>query len=154
MSKTAVIYARVSSSGDRQSTDRQVADLRAFAKREGFEVLEVFAENSNLLQRAEEPYLGAVLRDRGDQGIHCAKAISHAKGIRPVRSAFDSKGICGWNGPGLRTGLRFLGSRAIIWVVLGLFFSSFCSLFSRLLAECSHRIDIKIRQPQFCILNQ
>ena len=45
MSKTAVIYARVSSSGDRQSTDRQVADLRAFAKREGFEVLEVYAEN-------------------------------------------------------------------------------------------------------------
>ena len=45
MSKTAVIYARVSSSGDRQSTDRQVADLRAFATREGFEVLEVYAEN-------------------------------------------------------------------------------------------------------------
>lgn len=45
MSKTAVIYARVSSSGDRQSTDRQVADLRAFAKRDGMEVLEVFSEN-------------------------------------------------------------------------------------------------------------
>ena len=45
MRKTAVIYARVSSSGDRQSTDRQVADLRAFATREGFEVLEVFSEN-------------------------------------------------------------------------------------------------------------
>ena len=45
MNRTAVIYARVSSSGDRQSTDRQVADLRAFAKREGFEVLEVFSEN-------------------------------------------------------------------------------------------------------------
>ena len=45
MNRTAVIYARVSSSGDRQSTDRQIADLRAFAKREGFEVLEVFSEN-------------------------------------------------------------------------------------------------------------
>ena len=45
MNRTAVIYARVSSSGDRQSTDRQVADLRAFATREGFEVLEVFSEN-------------------------------------------------------------------------------------------------------------
>ena len=45
MNRTAVIYARVSSSGDRQSTDRQVADLRAFATREGFEVLEVYAEN-------------------------------------------------------------------------------------------------------------
>ena len=45
MNRTAVIYARVSSSSDRQSTDRQVADLRAFATREGFEVLEVYAEN-------------------------------------------------------------------------------------------------------------
>ena len=45
MNRTAVIYARVSSSGDRQSTDRQVADLRAFAKRDGMEVLEVFSEN-------------------------------------------------------------------------------------------------------------
>ena len=31
--------ARVSSEGDRQSTDRQVADLRAFAEKEGIEVV-------------------------------------------------------------------------------------------------------------------
>lgn len=40
----AVIYARVSSTGDRQSTDRQVADLRAYADREGIEVVQVFTE--------------------------------------------------------------------------------------------------------------
>ena len=31
MSKKAVIYARVSSTGDRQDTERQVADLKKYA---------------------------------------------------------------------------------------------------------------------------
>ena len=47
MSRTAVIYARVSSSGDRQSTDRQVADLRAFAEREGIEVVGEYEEHGS-----------------------------------------------------------------------------------------------------------
>ena len=45
--KTAVIYARVSSVSDRQSTDRQVVDLRAFAQREGIEVVGVFDEHES-----------------------------------------------------------------------------------------------------------
>lgn len=44
MCKKAVIYARVSSTGDRQSTDRQVSDLRAYADREGLEVVKVYTE--------------------------------------------------------------------------------------------------------------
>lgn len=47
MNRTAVIYARVSSSGDRQSTERQVADLRAFAKREGIEVVGEYEEHGS-----------------------------------------------------------------------------------------------------------
>lgn len=43
----AVIYARVSSAGDRQSTDRQVADLRAFARREGIEVVGEYEEHGS-----------------------------------------------------------------------------------------------------------
>ena len=39
MSRAAVIYTRVSSAGEYQSADRQVADLRAFARREGIEVI-------------------------------------------------------------------------------------------------------------------
>lgn len=42
--KTAVIYARVSSTSDRQNTDRQVADLRAYAQREGLEIVKEFTE--------------------------------------------------------------------------------------------------------------
>lgn len=45
MTKEAVIYARVSSAGDRQSTDRQVEDLTAFAQRWGLAVRRVFTEH-------------------------------------------------------------------------------------------------------------
>ena len=45
--RTAVIYARVSSSGDRQSTDRQVADLRAVAEKEGIDVVGEFEEHGS-----------------------------------------------------------------------------------------------------------
>ena len=40
--RKAVIYARVSSTSDRQSTARQVSDLRAYADREGLEIVKVF----------------------------------------------------------------------------------------------------------------
>lgn len=42
--KTAVIYARVSSTNDRQSTDRQVLDLQTYANNNGYNVVEVFEE--------------------------------------------------------------------------------------------------------------
>ena len=41
---TAVIYARVSSLGDRQSTDRQVADLNKYISINDMELVEVFEE--------------------------------------------------------------------------------------------------------------
>lgn len=47
MDRTAVIYARVSSTSDRQSTDRQVADLRAFAEKEGIEVVGEYEEHGS-----------------------------------------------------------------------------------------------------------
>ena len=40
----AVIYARVSSVGDRQNTDRQVAELTRTAEAMGFEIAETFSE--------------------------------------------------------------------------------------------------------------
>ena len=44
MGARAVIYARVSSAGDRQSTARQVEDLTAYANGMGYEVVRVFEE--------------------------------------------------------------------------------------------------------------
>ena len=40
--KTAVIYARVSSLGDRQSTERQVRDWSAYSLYKGYKVDHVF----------------------------------------------------------------------------------------------------------------
>lgn len=45
MKKTAVIYARVSSVGDRQNTERQVRDLTEYARVNGYEVRRCFEEH-------------------------------------------------------------------------------------------------------------
>ena len=52
--KTAVIYARVSSVGDRQSTSRQVADLTNYASLNGLKVVEVYEEHISGAKRNEE----------------------------------------------------------------------------------------------------
>ena len=41
----AVIYARVSSAGDRQSTDRQIEDLMRYAEGKGHEIVKIFQEH-------------------------------------------------------------------------------------------------------------
>lgn len=43
--KTSVIYARVSSAGDRQSTTRQVDDLKRYAQENGYEVVNTYEEH-------------------------------------------------------------------------------------------------------------
>lgn len=43
--KTSVIYARVSSAGDRQSTTRQVDDLKRYAQVNGYEVVNTYEEH-------------------------------------------------------------------------------------------------------------
>lgn len=43
----AIIYARVSSAGDRQSTTRQVADLTKFAKFKEYEIVRIFEEHAS-----------------------------------------------------------------------------------------------------------
>ena len=52
--KTAVIYTRVSSTGERQSTARQVADLTDYANRNGLEVVGVYEEHISGAKRNEE----------------------------------------------------------------------------------------------------
>ncbi len=50
----AVIYARVSSTGERQSTSRQVADLADYANCNGLEIVEVYEEHISGAKRNEE----------------------------------------------------------------------------------------------------
>ena len=51
---TAVIYARVSSVGDRQSTERQVNDLSDYALYKKLEVRKVFEEHISGAKKNEE----------------------------------------------------------------------------------------------------
>lgn len=56
--QTAVIYARVSSVGERQNTARQVADLNAHADRNGLNVVKTFEEHiSGAKKNDERPVL-------------------------------------------------------------------------------------------------
>ena len=54
----AVIYARVSSVGDRQNTDRQISDLTSYAAYQKLQVLQVFEEHiSGAKKNIERPVL-------------------------------------------------------------------------------------------------
>lgn len=58
----AVIYARVSSTGDRQDTARQVDDLTAYAQRNDIELVHTFEEKaSGAKSRKERPVLNECL---------------------------------------------------------------------------------------------
>lgn len=52
--KTSVIYARVSSTGERQSTERQIIDLREYAEYAKLEVREVFEEHISGAKKNDE----------------------------------------------------------------------------------------------------
>jgi DNA invertase Pin-like site-specific DNA recombinase len=52
--KTAVIYSRVSSTTDRQSTERQVLDLKSYAQKNDFEIFRVFEEKISGAKKNEE----------------------------------------------------------------------------------------------------
>lgn len=52
----AVIYARVSSTTDRQNTERQIADLTKYAEYKGMEISKVFEEKiSGAKKNSERP---------------------------------------------------------------------------------------------------
>lgn len=52
--KTAVIYARVSSTNDRQDTSRQIEDLKRFANSQDIEVVSIFEEHISGAKKLEE----------------------------------------------------------------------------------------------------
>ena len=55
---TAVIYARVSSIGDRQNTDRQISDLLDYVKYQNLEIAKIYEEHiSGAKKNVERPVL-------------------------------------------------------------------------------------------------
>lgn len=58
METNAIIYARVSSVGERQSTERQVSDLRRYAEHSGLRIMKIFEEKiSGVKKNLERPVL-------------------------------------------------------------------------------------------------
>lgn len=58
MSTKAIIYARVSSVGDRQNTERQISDLSEYATYQKFEIAQIFEEKiSGAKKNVERPIL-------------------------------------------------------------------------------------------------
>ncbi len=56
--KTAVIYARVSSIGDRQNTDRQISDLLDYVKYQNLNICKIYEEHiSGAKKNVERPIL-------------------------------------------------------------------------------------------------
>ena len=66
----AVIYARVSSTGERQSTERQVADLKRYAEASGMEVVAVYEEKASGAKRDREQLAACLEFLRGGGAEH------------------------------------------------------------------------------------
>jgi len=87
MSTTAVIYARVSSIGDRQNTDRQVSDLLDYVKYQNLEICKIYEEHiSGAKKNSERPVLMQAIDycKQNDVGILLVSELS-----RLGRNAFE-----------------------------------------------------------------
>ena len=70
MSTTAVIYARVSSIGDRQNTDRQVSDLLDYVKYQNLEISKIYEEHiSGAKKNSERPVLQQAIEYCKSNGV-------------------------------------------------------------------------------------
>ncbi len=68
--KKTVIYARVSSTTDRQSTERQVADLQALAESRKLEIIRIFEEKiSGAKKNKDRPILTDCLEYCFEEGV-------------------------------------------------------------------------------------
>ena len=93
--KSAVIYARVSSTGDRQNTDRQVYDLSDYANRNDYQIVKTFEEHvSGVKRQNERPILQHCLEYCKSENIDMI-LVSELSGIgRNVIGVFETVKFC------------------------------------------------------------
>ena len=87
----AVIYARVSSTGERQSTERQVADLTRYAEASGMEVVAVYEEQASGA-RADREQLAecvAFLKGGGADNLLVSELSRLGRSLRQVLEIID-----------------------------------------------------------------
>ena len=93
--KSAVIYARVSSLGDRQNTDRQVCDLREYANRNNFQIIKTFEEHVSGTKRQDErPVLQECLDYCKSEGIDMILVSELSRIGRNVLGVFETVKFC------------------------------------------------------------
>lgn len=87
----AVIYARVSSTEDRQSTERQVADLKRYAAASGMEVIEVFEEKASGTKKDREQLAACLefLRGGGAEHLLLTELSRLGRNLRQVLEVVD-----------------------------------------------------------------
>ena len=93
--KIAVIYARVSSIGDRQNTDRQVMDLREYANRNDIQILKIFEEHiSGAKRQHERPILQDCLEYCKSERIDMILVSELSRIGRNVLGVFETVKFC------------------------------------------------------------
>lgn len=93
--KKAVIYARVSSLGDRQSTERQVCDLTDYAVRNDYEIVSTFEEHiSGAKKNDERPVLTDCLAYCVGNNIDCLLVSELSRLGRNVDEVLSSVKYC------------------------------------------------------------
>lgn len=93
--KSAVIYARVSSIGDRQSTYRQVADLTEYAMRNEYQVLRVYEEHiSGAKKNDERPVLAECLSFCESNHVDCILVSELSRLGRNVFTVLENVSFC------------------------------------------------------------
>lgn len=100
--KTAVIYARVSSSGamaDRQNTERQVASLTAYASANGYDVAGVFEEHmSGAAKNADRERLNSALDYAKENSVDVVLVSELSRLGRQIWEVLESVKRCIDNG--------------------------------------------------------
>lgn len=91
MDNKAVIYARVSSTGERQSTERQVADLKRYAAVSGLEVVAVYEEKASGAKRDREQLAACLefLRRGGAENLLVSELSRLGRSLRQVLEVVD-----------------------------------------------------------------
>lgn len=93
--KTAVIYARVSSVSDRQNTERQVKDLKAYADGNGYTITKVFEEHiSGATKNADRPVLVDCLNYCIHNNINTLLLSELSRLGRAVFEVFENIKVC------------------------------------------------------------
>ena len=87
----AVIYARVSSVGERQNTERQVADLTRYAEASGMEVVAVYEEQASGARTDRERLAECLAFLKG--GGADTLLVSELSRLLPCRSRYRQSGL-------------------------------------------------------------